>query len=266
MNESDLIRVAKKARLSTLRMTHKSKASHVGSSLSIIDIAVQLFSQIQPNTIDQEERDVVLISKGHAAAGVYSVLAHLGLIPMNYIDKFCENGSELGGHVTATHVDLLEISTGSLGHALPFGVGRALSKKKKEQCGKIYVILSDGECDEGSNWEAALLASHLKLNNLVVVIDRNRLQSLKSTEETVALEPLDKKWKSFGWQCKIINGHDFKDLSIISNDSESIYPKVYIAETNKGQGVSFMKDNILWHYKSPSDEDLVNALLELEQN
>lgn len=202
MKENDLIEVAKKARVSTLRMTHKSKASHVGSSLSIIDIAVQLFSQIHPNTIENEHCDLVLISKGHAAAGVYSVLAHLGLIPMHYIDKYCENGSELGGHVTATNVDFLEISTGSLGHALPFGVGRALAKKKKMQSGKVYVVLSDGECDEGSNWEAALLANHLKLDNLIVVIDRNKLQSLKGTEETVTLEPLDDKWKAFGWECK----------------------------------------------------------------
>ena len=264
MKENDLIEVAKKARVSTLRMTHKSKASHVGSSLSIIDIAVQLFSQIHPNTIENEDCDLVLISKGHAAAGVYSVLAHLGLIPMHYIDKYCENGSELGGHVTATNVNFLEISTGSLGHALPFGVGRALAKKKKMQSGKVYVVLSDGECDEGSNWEAALLANHLKLDNLIVVIDRNRLQSLKGTEETITLEPLDEKWKAFGWQCKKISGHDFKDLSLITAKSEGGSPKVYIADTNKGRGVSFMKDNIVWHYKSPSDEDLAKAILELE--
>lgn len=264
MQKNDLIDVAKKARISTLRMTHKSKASHVGSSLSIIDIAVQLFSQIHPNTIQSQDRDLVLISKGHAAAGVYSVLAHLGLIPMQYIDKYCENGSELGGHVTATNVDLLEISTGSLGHALPFGVGRALAKKKKMQSGKVYVVLSDGECDEGSNWEAALLANHLKLDNLIVVIDRNKLQSLKGTEETVTLEPLDEKWKAFGWQCKKISGHDFNDLSLITAKSKGESPKVFIAETNKGRGVSFMKDNIVWHYRSPSDEDLAKAILELE--
>ena len=132
------------------------------------------------------------------------------------------------------------------------------------QSGKVYVVLSDGECDEGSNWEAALLANHLKLDNLIVVIDRNKLQSLKGTEETVTLEPLDDKWKAFGWQCKKISGHDFKDLSLITAKSEGGSPKVYIAETNKGRGVSFMKDNIVWHYKSPSDEDLAKAILELE--
>ena len=264
MKKNDLVEVAKKARISTLRMTHKSKASHVGSSLSVIDILVQLFSQIHPDNLENQERDIVLISKGHAAAGVYAVLAHLGLIPMHYIDKYCENGSELGGHVTATNIEFLELSTGSLGHALPFGVGRALAKKKKMQDGHVYVVLSDGECDEGSNWEAALLANHLKLNNLIVVIDRNRLQSLKGTEETVTLEPLDEKWKAFGWQCTKINGHDFQDLSLITSRSEGHMPKVYIADTNKGHGVSFMKDNIVWHYKFPSEEDLAIALLELE--
>ena len=265
MENSDLLEIAYKARVSVLKMTHKAKAAHVGSSLSVVDIAVQLFSQISKRDLNDQSRDIVLVSKGHAAAGIYAVLAHLNLIPFEYIDEYCENGSALGGHVTSTNVEILELSTGSLGHALPFGVGRALAKKRKRFDGTVYVILSDGECDEGSNWEAALLASHLKLDNLVVVIDRNKLQSLKGTEETVTLEPLDDKWKAFGWHCKKISGHDFKDLSLITAKSEGDLPKVYIAETNKGRGVSFMKDNIVWHYKSPTDEDLAKAILELEQ-
>jgi transketolase len=263
MENSDLLEIAYKARVSVLKMTHKAKAAHVGSSLSVVDIAVQLFSQISKRDLNDQSRDIVLVSKGHAAAGIYAVLAHLNLIPFEYIDEYCENGSALGGHVTSTNVEILELSTGSLGHALPFGVGRALAKKRKRFDGTVYVILSDGECDEGSNWEAALLASHLKLDNLVVVIDRNKLQSLKGTEETVALEPLSDKWEAFGWYCTKINGHNFSELSAVTQSSGFTSPRVYIADTIKGRGVSFMENNMSWHYKSPNTEDLEKALMEL---
>jgi len=263
MENSHFLDTANNARISVLRMTHKAKAAHVGSSLSVVDIAVQLFSQIGKKDIGDQNRDVVLVSKGHAAAGIYAVLAHLNLLPFKYIDEYCENGSALGGHVTSTNVEILELSTGSLGHALPFGVGRALAKKRKKLDGTVYVILSDGECDEGSNWEAALLANHLNLDNLVVVIDRNKLQSLKGTEETVALEPLSDKWEAFGWYCTKINGHDFSELSLVTDSSDFTSPRVYIADTIKGRGVSFMENNMSWHYKSPNAEDLEKALIEL---
>lgn len=263
MEISYLLETANKARVSVLKMTHSAKAAHVGSSLSVVDIAMQLFSRISKKNISDQNRDVVLVSKGHAAAGIYAVLAHLELIPFKHIDEYCKNGSALGGHVTSTNAEVLELSTGSLGHALPFGVGRALAKKRKGLTGTVYVILSDGECDEGSNWEAALLASHLKLDNLVAVIDRNKLQSLKGTEETVALEPLSDKWEAFGWYCTKINGHDFNELSDVTNPSNINSPRVYIADTIKGRGVSFMENNMSWHYKSPNTEDLEKALMEL---
>jgi transketolase len=263
MENSYLVELANKARISTLKMSHKAKVAHVGSSLSVIEIAVQLFSQIDKTCIGDKNQDVVLVSKGHAAAGIYAVLAALDLIPESYIELYCANGAPLGGHVTSSNVPVLELSTGSLGHALPFGVGRALAKKKKQHNGTIYVILSDGECDEGSNWEAALLASHLNLSNLVVVVDRNRLQSLKGTEETVKLEPLKNKWEAFGWNAYEINGHNFKDLSTIVKKSDFLNPRVYIAETEKGHGVTFMRNSIAWHYKSPDNNELKNALEEL---
>lgn len=263
MENSYLFEIAKKARISVLKMTHRAKAAHVGSSLSVIDIAVQLFSQIDKKCIGEKNQDVVLVSKGHAAAGVYAVLAALDLIPQSYIDQYCIDGAPLGGHITSTNVPVLEFSTGSLGHALPFAVGRALAKKRRMLNGNVYVILSDGECDEGSNWEAALLASHLELGNLVVVIDRNKLQSLKGTEDTVKLEPLKNKWEAFGWDAYAVNGHDFEDLSVIVEKSNSIKPRVYIADTEKGHGVTFMKNSIDWHYKSPNDDELKTALKEL---
>lgn len=263
MKNSNLLEIANKARVSTLKMTHRAKVAHVGSSLSVIDIAVQLFSQIDKSRLGEKNQDVVLVSKGHAAAGIYAVLAALDLIPDSYIEQYCANGGNLGGHITSTNVPFLELSTGSLGHALPFAVGRALAKKRKQLNGTIYVILSDGECDEGSNWEAALLASHLKLNNLVVVIDRNKLQSLKSTEETVKLEPLNDKWEAFGWIGHKINGHDFDELALVVKKSDALSPRVYIADTEKGHGVSFMQNSVAWHYKSPDDGELKAALEEL---
>lgn len=257
-NEKQLL--AKEARTIALRMVSAAKSAHIGSSLSLIDIAVQLFSKAlsEPN-----RQDLVLISKGHAAAGVYAVLNTLGEIPNDWISRYCQNGAELGGHVTSTNVPLLELSTGSLGHALPFGIGRAIAKSKTPDGGHVYVVLSDGECDEGSNWEAALLASHLKLKNLTVVIDRNRLQSLASTEETLTLEPLLDKWTAFNWECFDISGHDFLDLERITNHQNQTCPRIYIANTTKGKGVSFMEDSVRWHYRPPNNLELEEALKEL---
>jgi transketolase len=252
---------AKKARQIALRMVSEAKTAHIGSSLSLIDIAIQLFSKTLSQPI---RRDLVLISKGHAAAGVYAVLNELGEIPDSWISRYCQNGAELGGHVTSTNVPLLELSTGSLGHALPFGIGRALAMSMNTDGGHVYVVLSDGECDEGSNWEAALLASHLKLKNLTVVIDRNRLQSLAGTEETLALEPLLNKWEAFNWETFEINGHEFSDLELITDHQNQICPRVYIANTIKGQGVSFMENSVRWHYRPPNQVELEEALQELE--
>ena len=258
---NDKKHLAKKARQIALRMVSEAKSAHIGSSLSLIDIAIQLFSKAltQPN-----RPDLVLISKGHAAAGVYAVLNTLGEIPDAWISRYCQNGAELGGHITSTNVPLLELSTGSLGHALPFGIGRAIAKSKIPDGGHVYVVLSDGECDEGSNWEAALLASHLKLKNLTVVIDRNRLQSLASTEETLALEPLLDKWTAFNWECFEISGHDFLELERITNHQNQTRPRVYVANTTKGKGVSFMEDSVRWHYRPPNNLELEEALKGLE--
>lgn len=253
--------LAKEARRVALKMVSEAKSAHIGSSLSLIDIAIQLFSE----TLSQKNRrDLVLVSKGHAAAGVYAVLNTLGEIPDAWISRYCQNGAELGGHVTSTHVPLLELSTGSLGHALPFGIGRAIAKSRTPEGGHVYVVLSDGECDEGSNWEAALLASHLKLTNLTVVIDRNRLQSLAGTEETLALEPLQNKWAAFNWECIEINGHDFTELERITDHQNQKSPRIFIANTVKGQGVRFMENSVRWHYRPPNEQELEDALKGLE--
>lgn len=247
-------------------MTSAARAAHVGSSLSMIDILAAVYGGIAKLGSDENDpnRDVVLVSKGHAAAGAYAVMAHAGLIPMDWLDRFCQDGAELGGHVTSSNVPWVELSTGSLGHALPFGLGVALAAKRDGSPRRVFVLLSDGELDEGSNWEAALLAAHHSLDNLTIFIDRNRLQSLRSTEETVALEPLADKWRAFGWNVGTVDGHSVKDLiEAFEQLSSQGSPAALVCETTKGKGVSFMEGSVAWHYKSASGEELLAALNEL---
>ncbi len=261
MSELKSREVALLAKASALQMTFASRASHIGSSLSVIDILSVIATgvELSPNG---ELGDELIISKGHAAAGAYAVLAHSGYISLDLLETYSMDGSLLGGHVTSTHVPVINLSTGSLGHGLPFSVGRALAKKRLGVEGQSFVILSDGECDEGSNWEAALLASHLRLENLSVVVDRNFLQSLKSTEETVRLEPLAEKWLAFNWDVSIVDGHSHEELhEAIFRTSNK--PKLTIANTIKGFGVSFMENSVPWHYKSPNAEELASALNEI---
>jgi transketolase len=259
----DSKKIALAARVSALQMTHVSKASHIGSSLSMIDILSVIASDAQLAQ-NGDLGDEIIISKGHAAAGTYAVLAHAGYIPLDLLETYSMDGSLLGGHVTSRNVNVINLSTGSLGHGLPFSIGRALAKKRIGIQGQSFIILSDGECDEGSNWEAALLASHLHLNNVSVVIDRNFLQSLKGTEETVQLEPLAEKWLAFNWDVKVVDGHSHQELhNAIFRKSER--PMLTIANTVKGYGVSFMQNSVPWHYKSPNAEELSQALSDLER-
>jgi transketolase len=254
-------RVALEARRSTLQMTFESQASHIGSSLSMIDILSVIATGVKLAS-NGKLGDELIISKGHAAAGTYAVLAHSGYMPLDLLETYSKDGSSLGGHVTSAHASVINLSTGSLGHGLPFSIGRALAKKRLGIRGQSFVILSDGECDEGSNWEAALLASHLELENVSVIIDRNFLQSLKSTENTVRLEPLADKWIAFNWDVSVVDGHSHEELrqAIFRKSSK---PKLTIANTVKGHGVSFMENSILWHYKSLNAEELARALGEL---
>jgi transketolase len=255
--------IARLSRISVLEMITKSKASHIGSSMSVIDILATVFAYKINN---ERVKDNVLLSKGHAAAAMYAILGNCNYFPKDKLLTYCEDGSTLSGHVTHFGNPGVEFSTGSLGHALSFGVGKSIAKLSNDPNSKIFVILSDGECDEGSTWEAALVASHHNLCNLVVLIDRNGLQSLTTTELTLGLEPLDKKWESFGWNVETIDGHDHDELlGAISKPPElNRKPKVIICKTVKGKGISFMENKIEWHYKSPDDSEFAIALTELE--
>jgi len=254
------------ARQEILKMTSVAKASHVGSALSVIDILAVLYSEIaniSPKNFEEKDRDIVILSKGHAASAIYSTLAIQGFFAMEWLEKYCANGAPLGGHVTSNGVPGVELSTGSLGHGMPYGLGIALSRKRSKEGGRVFVVMSDGECDEGTTWEAALLANHHELNNLTVIVDRNGIQSLKETEVTLRLEPFGDKWRAFGWSVIEIDGHDYSALKNSLKQTER--STVVIAKTTKGKGVSFMENSVLWHYRPPDQGELERALEEVRK-
>ena len=267
----EILEIAKnlstQSRIEILGMTHKAGASHVGSALSIIDVLALLYSgqfDLLSETPETAPSDAFILSKGHAAAALYAILFLQGKIARSDLDNYCADGALLGGHVSHNNVSGVELSTGSLGHGLPYGVGIALAKKIKGLSGLVFVVISDGECDEGTTWESALIANQFDLGNLVVIVDRNGLQSLAPTEETIALEPLSQKWDSFGWNCRKIDGHNQSDLlAAIESTRDTSKPTCIIAETTKGKGVSFMENTIQWHYKSPNLEEYQKAVEEI---
>lgn len=256
--------LSKNARLSILRMTHRAQVSHVASALSVVDILSAIYSRTSaptPEDVSTPDREVVILSKGHAAAALYSVLSELGFFPNDWLDSYCKDSAQLGGHVTSKNVPGVELSTGSLGHGMPYGLGVAMSRKISNVSSPVFVVISDGECNEGTTWESALIANRFKLDNLIVIIDRNRIQSLDFTEKTIPLDPLEDKWKSFGWEVAEVDGHSIEEIQTAI--SERTTCKVLIANTTKGKGVSFMENSIEWHYKSPNDEQLELALFEV---
>ena len=270
VNVSELKKLSLRLRKHAINMTNAGKSSHIGSILSIVDIIAVLYGSVmnfRPNEPKWNDRDRLILSKGHAGAGLYAVLAECGFIPIEKLKTHCQNGSDLSGHISHIEIPGVELSTGSLGHGLPVACGMALAAKINKKKHRVFALLSDGECDEGSNWEAILFASHHKLNNLTVIIDRNRLQSIYSTEDTLALEPLGDKWKSFGWDVIDINGHDHNELfqSCNNDKSSKTKPLCVIANTIKGKGVSFMENKTLWHYRSPQNEEYRLAMEELEK-
>jgi transketolase len=258
--------LARASRVEILKMTHRAGASHVGSALSVVDILAVLYesvAKISPASVNSSDRDCVILSKGHACTALYSVLALKGFFPLNWLERYCADGSELSGHVTSAYTPGVELSTGSLGHGLPYGLGIQMSRKRSGISGRTFVIMSDGECDEGTTWESALIASHHEIDSLVVIIDRNGIQSMGSTEETLALEPFQSKWESFGWEVRTLDGHDhdsiFSALSLPSTGK----PICIIANTVKGKGVDYMENQVLWHYRPPNENDLENALTQI---
>ncbi len=270
LNSRELIDFAKNVRRSVLKMVTTTKSSHIGSSFSIVEILAFLYCNVflrnESKCPRKEDRDRLLLSKGHACTAIYATLAEKGYFQKSLLDEYAKDGGILMSHINSD-VPGVEFSTGSLGHALPVGVGVALSAKNKRDIWKTFVILSDGELNEGSNWEAIMMASHLQLNNLIAIVDKNNIQGLGMTHDVINLDPLCEKFNSFGWETFEIDGHNYEELyntfsAIYKSDSKK--PKVVIANTIKGKGCSFMENTILWHYKSPSAEEYEKVMKELE--
>lgn len=257
-------------RIHSLNMANRGGGSHIGSALSIADILAVLYNEvlnIDPNDPHKDDRDRFILSKGHAGAAVYATLAEIGFFPIKKLDTHYQNGSDLSGHISHKNVPGVELSTGSLGHGLSVGVGMAKTAKLDNKPHKIFVLLSDGECDEGSVWEAAMFASHHKLDNLVALIDYNKIQSLASVSNTLELEPLKEKWESFGWNAVEVDGHDHAQIKneLLRVPAVDEKPTVCICHTIKGKGVSFMENSVLWHYRCPRGAEFESALRELKE-
>jgi transketolase len=260
---------ARAVRAHILRMTNAGKSSHVGSGLSCADILAVLYRDIlmvDPAQPDRPDRDRFIMSKGHAGAAIYAVLAERGFLEPAMLSQHYGNGSLLSGHVSHVGIPGVELSTGSLGHGLSVAAGMAWRARQCAQGWRAYALLSDGECNEGSVWEAALFAAHHRLSNLIAVVDYNKLQSLTTTEQTLALEPFADKWRAFGWDLVEVGGHDHDQLAAalgVPRGAEPGKPRCVLAHTTKGKGVSFMEDQVLWHYRPPSDDELAAALEEV---
>jgi transketolase len=263
------IEFSRKVRILSLKMVFNAKASHIGGALSMADILSVLYNKIlrlDPSNPKNPERDRFLLSKGHSCTSLYATLALKGFFPIENLDEYAKDGSIYLSHTNHV-IPGVEFSTGSLGHALPVSCGLALAAKRKKMKWKTFCLISDGELDEGSNWEAMLFAQQLKLDNLVLIVDYNKIQSLGSVKEVIDLHPLDDKLRAFNWETYVVDGHNHKYLEEVfmklnyGNGS----PKAIIAHTIKGKGVSFMEDQLLWHYKSPTEEQLNDAMIELNK-
>ena len=231
--------------------------------LAVLYAQVLHVDHLRPHLPD---RDRFILSKGHGAAIVYAVLAERGFFPREWLNTYCQNGSRLGGHICHNEVPGVEVSTGSLGHGLSIGCGMALAGKRDGRPYRVFTMLSDGELDEGSNWESILFAPHHKLDNLVAIVDYNKIQSFGSVAEVLELAPLAEKWRAFRWAVREIDGHDHGQIedALANVPLEPDRPTAIIAHTVKGKGVSFMEGQLAWHYKSPTAELLEKALKELE--
>lgn len=254
-------------RAHTVQMVHRVNASHVGGGLSMADLLAVLYQdvlRVHPTGPQHPDRDRFILSKGHACAALYATLALKGFFPIEELQQFGQDSSRLMTH--ASHkVPGVEFSTGSLGHGLGFACGKALAAKRQKKNWRVFAMLSDGELDEGSNWEAILFAPHHRLDNLVAVVDYNKIQSLGSVRDVLDLAPLAEKFRAFGWAVKEIDGHDHDAIrcALQTLPFEPGKPGCLIANTVKGKGVDFMENKLLWHYRTPNGEQVRLALEQL---
>lgn len=265
--DRDLAGFARTIRIATAHMIYRAKSSHIGSCFSMVDLLTVLYERIL--RVDAlrpawPDRDRFILSKGHACAALYAVLAEEGFFPKTLLETFYQDGSALGGHAMHS-VPGVEVSTGSLGHGLSLGCGMALTGRREARPFRVFVLLSDGECDEGSVWEAVLFAGHHQLENLVAIVDYNKIQSLGSIDDVLDLHPFAEKWSACRWAVREIDGHNLEEIERVLRQIpfERDRPSCIIAHTIKGKGVSFMENRLLWHYRSPNDEEFEAAFAEL---
>lgn len=261
----DLERISKNIRKSIVKMNANSSASHSGTALSTVDILTVLYFKIMninPNNPILKNRDKFILSKGHGSSSLYATLAERGYFSKNLLDGFYVDGGQLPGHLDKDAVPGVEVSSGSLGHGLSIGVGMAIANKIDKLDNHVYVMCGDGELDEGSVWEAIMFAPQKNLDNLTMIVDYNKLQGYGKTNEVINLEPLNQKFQSFNWDVVEIDGHNYSEIEKALSRQAS-KPKAIIAHTIKGKGVSYMENEFIWHYKSPNNEQLEQAIKEL---
>ena len=262
---------ARAARMSVAKTLMRTRDSHIGGGYSSMDILAVLYTRIlglTPDNLDDPNRNVFLLSKGHIAASFYTVLAYAGLIPMEDLELHTADGENYAGHTRKFVVPGVEMSAGSLGHGANLGTGIAYAKKLQGQGGRVFVLMGDGECNEGSVWEAAMFAVRFGLSNLVMIVDRNRLQSYGSDEQVLNMGDMAEKFRAFGCNAVDVDGHDYDALEALfarAGLDGDPRPTVVIAHTVKGKGVSFMENRLEWHFKSPNEEQLAQALEELRR-
>lgn len=255
-----MTQIAREIRKIVLKTANKAKSPHIGSALSCVDILSVLYFKVL-NLQDYATRDIFILSKAHAAMALYATLYYRGLMSEEMLLGYYQNGGTLPAHTDRSTHPYIEISAGSLGHGLPIGIGMALAFKKnqKDKNRNIYILMGDGEIQEGSIWEAAMLGAKLELNNIVVFIDRNNLQGYGRASELVGYEPLEDKWKAFGWDCMRVDGHCEEEILRVVKDKKN-KPLCVICDTIKGKGVDFMEDKLEWHYYLVTDEIYSKAL------
>jgi transketolase len=267
-HKAELMAIAARLRGKVIEMSSAAGAAHLASCLSCCDVLAAAYwhvLSIDPARPDWADRDRFILSKGHAASALYATLAFKGYFPEAELATYCQDGGRLAEHPPANLLPGVEAATGSLGHGLPIGVGIALAARIRGQSHRVYALLSDGENNEGSVWEAAMLAASQRLENLCVVVDYNKWQATARSNETLMLAPLRDKWAAFGWDAREIDGHDVEALACAMADlpNGSGKPVALIAHTVKGKGVSFMEDDNNWHYRAPTPEEVVKAHKEL---
>lgn len=252
------------------KMAYRGGTGHLASALSIVEVFTVLYFggilNIRPKEPKWKQRDKVILSKGHASLALYSTLAMAGFFPAEQLQTFCQPGSEFGGEPRMGHIPGVEATTGSLGHGLSFGVGIAMAHQINHDPNRTYVILGDGECQEGSVWEAVISAAHHKLDHLTVILDNNRLQAMGKLEDILAISRMRECWEDFGWKVHTVDGHHIRNIQQCLADDrmdQTDKPRLLIADTIKGKGISFMENVPIWHYRMPNEQELEIVLKDL---